>query len=69
MKHAATTSQVTILPGGDQVAVAAGATLLDACRQAGVLIDAECDGKGQCGKCRLIVIKCCRDFVGALHHA
>ena len=55
MMHAATTSQVTILPGGDQVAVAPGATLLDACRQAGVLIDAECDGKGVCGKCRLIV--------------
>ncbi len=38
-----------------QVEVPAGSTLLDAARQANVHINASCNGKGACGKCRLIL--------------
>ncbi len=37
------------------VSVSTGTTLLEAARQAGVHINASCNGKGACGKCKLIV--------------
>lgn len=39
--------------GGGRVTTAAGTTLLDAARQAGVAIDAVCAGLGTCGRCRV----------------
>ena len=49
------TKHVTFLPGGERAAVPEGTTLLEAARRAGVAIEADCDGEGICGKCRLIV--------------
>jgi uncharacterized 2Fe-2S/4Fe-4S cluster protein (DUF4445 family) len=40
-------------PGNRIVSVAAGTNLLEAAREAGVCIDAPCDGSGTCGKCRV----------------
>lgn len=42
-------------PGGEKVVVSAGTTLLDAAQKAKVYINASCNGKGSCGKCRLIL--------------
>ncbi|HWQ08568.1 MAG TPA: 2Fe-2S iron-sulfur cluster-binding protein, partial [Holophaga sp.] len=44
---------VTFAPDMRRVAVAAGTTLLEAARLAGILIEAPCDGSGTCGKCRV----------------
>ena len=49
------TARVTFLPSGAATDIARGATLLDAARQAGVLIAAICGGDGICGRCRLVV--------------
>jgi ferredoxin len=38
-----------------QVEVPQGTTLLEAARLAGVHLNASCNGKGSCGKCRLVV--------------
>jgi uncharacterized 2Fe-2S/4Fe-4S cluster protein (DUF4445 family) len=38
---------------GVKVSVSAGTRLLDAARQAGIAIEAPCDGTGTCGKCRI----------------
>lgn len=46
---------VTFNPGGKKVIVPAGQTLLEASQQADIYINASCNGKGSCGKCRLIV--------------
>jgi uncharacterized 2Fe-2S/4Fe-4S cluster protein (DUF4445 family) len=43
------------LPAGRSVRVTAGTTILAAARQAGVLIEAPCNGAGQCGKCAVLV--------------
>lgn len=37
------------------VDVPAAATLLEAARTAGVHLNASCNGKGSCGKCKLVV--------------
>jgi len=42
-------------PGGEKVVVPAGTTLLEAAQKANVYINASCNGKGSCGKCRLIL--------------
>lgn len=42
-------------PGGEKVVVPAGTTLLEAAQKAKVYINASCNGKGSCGKCRLIL--------------
>ena len=46
---------VVFMPNEVSVAVPAGSTLLDAARKADVYINASCNGKGACGKCKLIV--------------
>ncbi len=46
--------QVTFQPDNIQVTVPHGATLLDAAREADIHINASCNGKGSCGKCKLI---------------
>lgn len=46
---------VTFQPGGIQVAVPAGTTLLQAQIQAGLRPDAPCGGRGSCGKCRVLL--------------
>ena len=46
---------VTFLPDGKNIVVAAGTTILEASRLAGVLIEAPCNGAGHCGKCAVRV--------------
>lgn len=51
------TIQVIFLPDGETVNVAPQTTLLDAAQKADVHINASCNGKGSCGKCKLVVKK------------
>lgn len=46
---------ITFEPGGKTVVVKAGTTLLDASKKADIYINASCNGKGSCGKCKLIL--------------
>ncbi len=46
-------SKVTFALQGITVRVDAGASLLDAAIQAGILVETPCDGAGTCGKCRV----------------
>ncbi len=49
------TRQVTFLPDNATVTVPEGTTLLEAAQKADVYINASCNGKGACGKCKLII--------------
>ncbi len=49
------TVEVTFLPEEKSVTVPTGITLLEAALQADVYINASCNGKGACGKCKVIV--------------
>ena len=51
----ADTCRVTFQPDNKKVQVARGATLLEAAQAADVHINASCNGKGACGKCKLIL--------------
>ncbi len=51
----ADTCRVTFQPEDKTVQVAPGSTLLEAAQQADVHINASCNGKGACGKCKLIL--------------
>lgn len=42
---------LTVLPGGDTLAVQRGESLLEALRAAGLPVEAPCGGHGTCGKC------------------
>ena len=42
-------------PGEKKVIVSAGTNLLEASQKADIYINASCNGKGSCGKCRLII--------------
>ena len=46
---------VVFEPGHQTVRVPTGTTILKAARLAGVHLNASCNGKGACGKCRLVV--------------
>ncbi|UCC22739.1 MAG: 2Fe-2S iron-sulfur cluster binding domain-containing protein, partial [Planctomycetota bacterium] len=47
MKH----FNVTFEPDGRQISIHAGATLLEAAGQAGIILNSVCGGKGTCKKC------------------
>jgi uncharacterized 2Fe-2S/4Fe-4S cluster protein (DUF4445 family) len=47
--------KVTFEPGGPAIDVPAGSTLLEAAQAAAVHLNASCNGKGLCGKCKLVV--------------
>ena len=47
--------KVTFQPGGHVLEVPAGSTLLEAAAAADVHLNASCNGKGLCGKCKLVV--------------
>ena len=51
-----TAPAVSFLPAKKTVSIAQGSTLLEAAQAAGVHINASCNGKGSCGKCKLIVV-------------
>jgi adenylate cyclase len=42
-------------PGGEEVTVPSGSTLLEASRRAGVALESECGGRGRCSTCRVRV--------------
>ena len=46
---------VTFEPSGKSVSVAVGTTLLEAASGIDVYLNSSCNGKGACGKCRLII--------------
>jgi len=50
-----TKPSVTFQPSGKTVTVTTGQTLLEAAQAADIYINASCNGKGSCGKCKLIV--------------
>jgi uncharacterized 2Fe-2S/4Fe-4S cluster protein (DUF4445 family) len=50
------TLQVQFQPLGKRVRVAAGATILDAARQAGIDLASACGGEGDCGQCRVVLL-------------
>lgn len=47
--------EVTFLPEGRRMTVTEGTTLLQAAREGGFNLEAPCDGRGSCGKCRVRV--------------
>jgi uncharacterized 2Fe-2S/4Fe-4S cluster protein (DUF4445 family) len=49
--------RVTFQNEGISVEVPEGSTLLDAAREADVYVNASCNGKGSCGKCKLVVLE------------
>ncbi len=49
------TADITFAPDDVRVNVPLGSTLLDAARAADVYINASCNGRGSCGKCKLII--------------
>ena len=51
----ADTYQVSFQPENKTVIVPSDSTLLDAANAAGIHINASCNGKGACGKCKLVV--------------
>jgi len=46
---------VTFEPGDKKIIVTANTNLLEASQKADIYINASCNGKGSCGKCRLII--------------
>ncbi|MBP7691241.1 MAG: DUF4445 domain-containing protein [Anaerolineales bacterium] len=52
----AETCRIDFEPIGKRVDVPAGATLLDAARQAGIGLASVCGGEGTCGRCRVAVM-------------
>ena len=46
---------LTIMPQGKTIEAAEGASILEALLAAGENIDHKCEGKAQCGSCRLFV--------------
>ncbi|MGD2250075.1 MAG: ASKHA domain-containing protein [Candidatus Methanofastidiosia archaeon] len=50
-----TTHRITFQPSGRRISCESGLTVLDAARNAGIPLRAECGGKGLCGKCKIKV--------------
>jgi len=48
--------QVTFQPDNKQININAGESLLEAAQRADIPLNASCNGKGACGKCKLMVI-------------
>ncbi|MEE9371219.1 MAG: 2Fe-2S iron-sulfur cluster-binding protein, partial [Sedimentisphaerales bacterium] len=63
MKH----FNVTFRPDGRQVSIHAGATLIEAAGQAGIILNSICGGKGTCRKC-LVSIGPDAEQVRACHY-
>ena len=54
--------QIEFQPSGMRLGCSEALTVLDAARQAGITLRAECGGKGVCGKCRVQVMEDHKDF-------
>jgi uncharacterized 2Fe-2S/4Fe-4S cluster protein (DUF4445 family) len=64
MKH----FNITFKPDGRQISIHAGATLLDAAGQAGVILNTVCGGKGICKKCLVNLDPDGRGVLACQHH-
>jgi uncharacterized 2Fe-2S/4Fe-4S cluster protein (DUF4445 family) len=64
MKH----FNITFKPDGRQISIHAGATLLDAAGQAGIILNAVCGGKGICKKCLVNLDPDGRAVLACQHH-
>jgi len=64
MKH----FSLTFRPDGRQVSIHAGATLLEAAGQAGIILNSVCGGKGTCGKCLVTLEPDGRGILACQHH-
>jgi uncharacterized 2Fe-2S/4Fe-4S cluster protein (DUF4445 family) len=64
MKH----FNITFKPDGRQIAIHAGATLLDAAGQAGIILNTVCGGKGICKKCLVNFDPDGRQVLACQHH-
>lgn len=53
---AAAVHTITFLPDKKTISMPAGSTLLDAAQAADVHVNASCNGKGSCGKCKLVLV-------------
>jgi uncharacterized 2Fe-2S/4Fe-4S cluster protein (DUF4445 family) len=54
-RTAAATHKVTFLPDAKTVTMPTGTTLLEAAQEANLHVNASCNGKGSCGKCKLVM--------------
>ena len=64
MKH----FNITFKPDGRQISIHAGATLLDAAGQAGIILNTVCGGKGICKKCLVNLDPDGRGVLACQHH-
>ena len=64
MKH----FSLTFKPDGRQISIHAGATILEAAGQAGIILNTVCGGKGTCGKCLVNLQPDNREVLACQHH-
>lgn len=64
MKH----YSVTFRPEGQQISIHAGATLLEAAGQAGIVLNTVCGGGGTCGKCEVLLLPERRRVLACRYH-
>jgi uncharacterized 2Fe-2S/4Fe-4S cluster protein (DUF4445 family) len=64
MKH----FSLTFRPDGKQISIHAGATLLEAAGQAGIILNTVCGGKGTCKKCQVTLDPDGRQVLACQHH-
>jgi uncharacterized 2Fe-2S/4Fe-4S cluster protein (DUF4445 family) len=64
MKH----FSISFRPDGRQISIHAGATLLEAAGQAGIILNTVCGGKGSCKKCLVSLEPSGRQVLACQHH-
>ena len=64
MKH----FRVVFKPDDKEISIHQGATLLEAARQAGIILTTPCGGKGTCGKCALQLHPSEQQVLACQHH-
>lgn len=64
MKH----FRVVFKPDDKEISIHSGATLLEAARQAGIILTTPCGGKGTCGKCTLHLFPEGTPILACQHH-
>src|SRR6266702_1518602 len=50
-------AEINFLPHDKRVRISTGTLLLDAAQQAAIDVEAPCNGKGTCGKCRVQIME------------
>ncbi|HNS21416.1 MAG TPA: ASKHA domain-containing protein [Sedimentisphaerales bacterium] len=63
MKH----FRVVFRPDDKEISIHEGATVLDAARQAGIILTAPCGGRGTCGKCAVRLHPCGQQILACQH--